>query len=208
MSTILSKSGLVSLRGPLVTFGALVAAGVAIAASSYFYLEFEKRDDRISEKRLAQAKSRLETARKEQEDMRTSAETFRILLDRGVLNEERRIDLIEMVDRLKAQYHIATLDYEVAPQRPVQLPGSRTFKAIEVLASRVKFRVQALHDGDLLGFIDELARDPRSFFNLERCLIARVESGAQGPLQPRVEAECSLEWITVRDKRVAKVKGS
>jgi hypothetical protein len=207
MSTVLSKAGLVSLRGPILSFGAMIAAAAAIAASGYFYLQFEKRDDRSSEKSLVQAKARLEAARKEQEDMRTSAETFRILRDRGVLNEELRIDLIEMVDRLKAEYHIAELDYEVSPQRPVQLPGNRAFKAIEVLASRVKFRVQAVHDGDLLGFIDELARHPRSFFNLERCLIKRVEAGALGPLQPRVEAECSLEWITVRDKRIAKAKG-
>ena len=208
MSIILSKPGLVSLRGALITFAAMIAAAAAIAVSSYLYLEYERRDDRTSQKRLAQAKARLEVARKEQDDMRTSSETFRILLDRGVLNEERRIDLIEMVDRLKTDHHISALDYEVTPQRPLQLPGNRAFKAIEVLASRVKFRIQAPHDGDLLGFIDELARYPRSFFNLERCNITRIESASQGPLQPRLEADCSLEWITVRDKRVVKAKGS
>ena len=206
MSVLFSKAGLTALRGPLITFGAMITAAAAIAISSYMYLEFERRDDRSMEQRLAQAKARLETARKEQEDMRTSAETFRVLLDRGVLTEERRIDLIEMVDRLKAEYHLTSLDYEVLPQRPLLLPGARAFKAIDVLATRVKFRLQAPHDGDLLGFIDSLSKHPRSFFNLERCVLQRVEAGTQSGVQARVEAECWLEWITVRDKRVVKPK--
>jgi hypothetical protein len=207
VNVMFSRIGLKALRAPLVTFVSFLAASVVIVAASHYYLEFERRDDKSSEGRMRTARARLDAIRKEREDMRTSAETFRELLDRGMLNEEKRLDLLEMVDRLKTEYHIVSLDYEVLPQRALQLPGGRAFHAIEVFSSRVRLKVQALHDGDLLGFIDGLVKQQRSFFNLDRCVVQRMESGASG-LYPRVEADCAMEWITVRDKRMAKAKGA
>ena len=153
------------------------------------------------------ARVKLDAIRKEREDMRTSAETFRELLDRGMLGEEKRLDLLEMVERLKTEHHVVSLDYEVSPQRALQLPGGRAFNAIEVFASRVRLKVQALHDGDLLGFIDALVKQQRSFFTFDRCVVQRLEAGV-GTARPGVEAECTLEWITVRDKRLGKAKGA
>lgn len=207
MNVLFTRSGLAALRAPLITFGGLLLASVAIVAGSQYYLDFEKRDDKTSEGRLRAAQARLDAIRKEREDLRTSSETFRELLARGMLNEEKRIDLLEMVDRLKAEHHVVSLDYDVSPQRALQLPGGRAFNAIDVSASRVKLKVQALHDGDLLGFLDGLTKQQQSFFNLDRCVVQRLDGGA-GKLIASVEAECSLEWITVRDKRMAKVKGA
>jgi hypothetical protein len=204
---LFSRAGLRALRTPLVTFVTFLLASVALVAASHYYLEFEMRDDKSTEGRMRAAKARLDAIRKEREDMRTSAETFRELLDRGMLNEEKRLDLLEMVDRLKADHHVVSLEYEVSPQRALQLPGGRAFNAIEVFSSRVKLKVQSLHDGDLLGFIDGLVRQQRTFFILDKCVVQRMESGS-GAVSARVEADCSLEWITVRDKRMLKAKGA
>jgi len=207
VKVLFTAAGLKALRTPLATFVGFLAASVTVVALSHYYLDYERRDDKTSDGRMRAAQARLDAVRKEREDMRNSAATFRELLDRGVLNEEKRLDLLEMVDRLKAAHHIVALDYEVAPQRTLQLPGGRAFSAIDVYSSRVRLKVQALHDGDLLGFLDGLIKQQRSFFNLDRCTVQRLESGS-GKLSPSVEADCSMELITVRDKRVAKQKGA
>ena len=207
MSAVFSRAGLKELRAPMITFASILVASIAIVSGSNYYLEYEKRDDKTSEGRMRAAQAKLDAIRKEREDMRTSSETFRELLARGMLNEEKRLDLIEMVDRLKSEHRVVSLDYEVSPQRALQLPGGRAFNAIEVSASRVKFKVQTLHDGDLLGFLDGLIKQQQSFFNLDRCTVQRLDSGAT-KLSPGVEAECTMEWITVRDKRMAKAKGA
>jgi len=85
---------------------------------------------------------------------------------------------------------------------PLQFAGGRYFASIDVLASRVKLRARALHEGDLLGFIDDLTRTPQGFYPVDKCIIRRVEAPAD-TIQPRVEAECTLEWITLREKRGA-----
>jgi hypothetical protein len=203
---VFSRAGALALRAPLITFFVTLVASAAIVAGSHYYNEFEKRDDKSSQARLREAQMKLDAIRKEREDMRTSSETFRGLLERGMLNEEKRLDLLEMVDRLKAEHHIVSLEYEVLPQRAMQLRGGRTFSAIEVYASRVRLRVLARHDANLLGFIDGLVTQKRSFFNLERCVVQRLDPGATRAAG--VEADCALEWITVRDKRVAPPKGA
>jgi hypothetical protein len=125
---------------------------------------------------------------------------FSTLVDRGMLQGERRLDLVELVNTLRARHQLAALDYDIAPQRPLTLAGGRGFGSIDVLASRVKLRARALHEGDVLAFIDDLTSTPQGFYPVDRCVMRRVEAPAD-TIQPRVEGECTLEWITLREKR-------
>jgi hypothetical protein len=77
------------------------------------------------------------------------------------------------------------------------------FASVDVLASRVKLKARALHEGDLIGFVDGLARTAQGFYPVDRCLVRRMEAPAE-TLQPRVEAECTLEWITLKEKRAGR----
>ena len=72
---------------------------------------------------------------------------------------------------------------------------------MDVLASRVKLRARALHEGDIIGFIDALTRNPQGFYPVDRCTMRRVEVTDPESIQPRVEADCTLEWITLKEKR-------
>src|SRR5204863_3121905 len=120
--------------------------------------------------------------------------------ERGLLQGERRLDLVELVNSLRSKHQLAALDYEIAAQRPLQLAGGRGFGSIDVLASRVKLRARALHEGDLLGFIDDLTQTPQGFYPVDKCVIRRVEAAAD-TLQPRVEPERTRQCVTLREKR-------
>ena len=197
---VFSKPGLVFLRAPIVFLVLALAAGAAIVAGSKWYAEKEKRESADSGRRLQEARARVDSARRERDNLVQSAEVFRTLMDRGLLQGERRLDLVELVNSLRARHQLAALDYEIAPQRPLQLAGGRGFGSIDVLASRVKLRARALHEGDLLGFVEDLTQTPQGFYPIDRCTIRRIEAAADS-IQPRVESECTLEWITLREKR-------
>jgi hypothetical protein len=200
MSQVFSRPGLVALRVPIAILVAAIAAGAGIVVGSKWYAEKERRTSADSGERLQQARSRLETARRERDNLVQSAEVFRTLFERGLLQGERRLDLVELVNSLRARHQLAALDYEIAPQRTLQLPGGRGFGSIDVLASRVKLRARALHEGDLLAFIDELTQTPQGFYPVDKCTIRRIEAPPDS-IQPRIESECTLEWITLREKR-------
>ena len=201
MKQILTREGFRSLRAAWILLALSIVAGAAIVAGSIWFHQRELSDNAASGKRLQEARARLAGARRERDSLHESAEVFRALVDRGLLQSEHRLDLVELVNGLRARHQLLALDYEIAPQRPLQLAGSRVFASVDVLASRVKLKARALHEGDVLGFIDALAKTPLGFYPVDRCVMRRVEAPNPESIQPRIEADCALEWITLREKR-------
>ena len=199
MSAVFSREGGRALAASWVLLAAALAVGAAVVMGSNWYVARERRVNASDERRLQEARSRLEAARRERDSLQESSDVFRTLVDRGLLQTERRLELVELVNTLHARHNLYNLEYEVAPQRPLQIGGGRVFNAIDVLASRVKLRLRALHEGDVIAFVDELSRSRQGFYPVDRCVLKRIEAGTE--LQPRIEAECWLEWITLKDKR-------
>ena len=202
MSQVFTPEGRRRLRASWLLVGAALVAGVVIIAGTQGLLQRELSDGVASSRRLSEARSRVESARRERDNFQESADVFAKLTQRGLLKPESRLDLVERVNALRARHKLAALDYEIAPQRPLTLAGGQAFGAIDVLASRVKVHARALHEGDAIAFVDEISRNPQGIHPVDRCLFRRIElpSGAES-LAPRIEVDCSLEWITVREKR-------
>lgn len=200
MSQVLSRDGFRELAPAWALLAGAVVLGVAIVGGSHWYLERERRESLNAGQRMQEARSRVDAARRERENLQASADTFRTLVDRGLLGAEKRLDMVELVNALRTRHQLAALDYEIGPQRALNLGGNRTYPSMDVLASRVKMKARALHEGDLLGFIEELGTSRQGFYPIDRCVLRRVDGSPDG-LRPRVEAECALEWITLREKR-------
>jgi hypothetical protein len=201
VNAVFTQEGFKRLRFAWLILAVSIVAAVASAWGSRLYLESEKRDGVSSKRQLAEAQARVDAAKREREDLKDSAVLFQDLVDRGILREESRLDFFERLESLKAKHRIMDLEFEIAPQRTLPLPGGRVFNAVDVLGSRVKIRVQALHEGDALAFLEDLARPPKGFNPISRCALRKLEAGAASAPIARVEAECSLEWISLKDKR-------
>lgn len=201
MNFAFTKDGFRSLRLAWALLGVAVAAAAGIAWGSLAYLQKEKRDELASQRQLGEMRAKVEAARRERDDLRNSSAVFADLVNRGILKEESRLDLIERLDALKAKHRLMDLEYEIQPQRPLPLLGGRVFNAVDVLGSRVRIKVQALHEGEALAFIEDLVRPPTGFNPASRCTLARMMPGAPDMATARVEANCTLEWISLRDKR-------
>jgi len=199
MSQVFSAAGVRELGFAWGLLAVSIVAAAGIVAGSHWYAEKEKRDSADSARRLREAAARAESARRERDNLQQSADVFRTLVDRGMLQNESRLDVVELVNTLRVRYQLV-LDYEIAPQRPLALPGGRVFPSIDVLASRVKVKARALHEGDMLGFIDALETTSRGFYPIDHCTMRRIDVPDPESLQPRVEADCTLEWITLKDK--------
>lgn len=201
MKQVFSRQGLRALQTPWLLFFTAIVAGVAIVIGSQWFLDRERREATSSGARMKEARVRLEGARRERDSLQESADVFRTLVERGMLQGERRLDLVELVNALRARHQLIGLDYEIAPQRPLKLAGGRVFAAVEVLSSRVKLKIRALHEGDVLDFMESLSQSRQGFYPVDRCMMRRVEVPAPDAIATRVEADCALEWITLKDKR-------
>lgn len=207
MNQVFSPEGWRALAGSWVILCISIVAGAGIVLGSEWYRDRERRETAAAAQRLAQARTRLDSARRERDSLEESADVFRTLVERGLLQNERRLDLVEMVNDLRARHRLFSLDYEVLPQRTLALAGGKSYASVDVLASRVRLKARALHEGDLLGFIDGIADSRLGFYTVDRCKLKRIEAVNPDALTPRVEAECSLEWITLREKNAANRPG-
>jgi hypothetical protein len=204
MNPVFSKAGLRELAVSWAVLAASVIGGVALVAGSHWLLERERRESSNFGRSVAEAHARLDSARRERDSLQQSAEVFRTLVDRGLLQGEQRLDLVELVNTLRARHQLYALDYEIAPQRALTLAGGRVYPSVEVLASRVKLKMRALHEGDVLAFMESLAESHRGFYPVDRCAMKRLEVVDAEALGARVEADCSLEWITLKEKRASR----
>ena len=196
---IFSREGFKLLRTASAL--ALLSIGVAafLIASSHYYRQAEMKNDKQSQRVLQDLRARLDTLRREREDLRNSADVYKSLAARGVFVPEQRLDLVEALAELKNRHKLVSLEYEVLPQRALRMASGITFPGVDVRGSRIKLKVRAHHDGDLVAFLDEFPRMQRGFFPIDRCAIKRATDSAAGAAG--LEAECYLDWVTLVDKR-------
>lgn len=208
------NSAFAALRLAVAVFIAGLAIAGILVGFTYWYWENEKKNDRQSERALGDMRTRLAVAQRERDDLRNSSDTYKALLARGVFVAERRLDFVEAMQVLSRRHQLLGLEYELSPQRPLRLAGDTATPAIEVRASRIAMRVRALHDGDLVAFLDEFPRLQRGLFPMDRCTIKRPAAAeAPGTASAAVnetettavpisgiEAQCTLEWITLVDR--------
>src|SRR5204863_1395133 len=99
-----------------ILLGLSVLATVAVGIGGRWVTDRDQREARLTEQRVREARTRLDGARRERDNLTESAEVFRALVERGILQEERRLELIELVSELRRRYNLLGLDYEIAPQ--------------------------------------------------------------------------------------------
>lgn len=213
MSVVFSRDGFRALRWVygVALLGIVVAVGLVLG--SYWYWQFEIRNDAQSLRAQREVTSRVDNARRELNDLRESAQNYQRLTAGGMFVPEARLDLVEAMEALKKRHQLLSMRYTVRPQRPLSIANA-SYPAVDVLASRVELTVRATHDGDLVAFLDEFPRLNRGFFPLDRCVMKRLDRRSAGTAETaaattegsadsraKVEAVCALEWITLRDKR-------
>jgi hypothetical protein len=202
MTPLLAAEGRRKLRGGALILASCIAISAAVVAASHWFLGKERHDVRATATLLSEARVRVERIRRERESLDQSSEVFNVMRER-LMQPESRLDLVELMNGLRTRHAILALDYEISPQRPLAVSGTEPFSAVDILASRVTLKLRTLHEGDALAFIDALGASRQGFYPVDRCVMRRLEVASPDAMQPRVEADCTLEWITMKEKRVA-----
>ena len=201
MNGQVQKSSVTLLGWPIAASLLALAVAAVFILGSLYYLDVQKRSDALSKRGLQAAQQRVANANQEADDLRTSVDVFKQLTAQGVFNTESRLDWIELFKRLKIKHRLIALGYELAPQRQLQLPGGRVFPSIDLLGSRIKLKLLAYHDGDLIGFLEEFSQLKNGFYPIDRCSIRRISDAMNESGVAHLEAECLLDWVTLKDKR-------
>lgn len=168
-----------------------------------------KKSSEKSFKTATTARSEIQTklarAREEQAELHDKINRFQALKTRGYIGAEQRLDWIEAIARIKAARRIFKLEYEFAPQRPVDaaiLPGGANAGGFEIMSSPMRLQAHLLHEGELLALLDDIRNSVQALIQVRSCSMERITPAtASRTSSAQLKAECALEWITLKEAK-------
>lgn len=203
MATAFSRDDLKRIGPSLAAAVLMIAAGAGIVYISAQQLQAEKKSHAAAQARRAEQQSLLARVRDEEQEIKHKIGRYNALARRGILGEEQRLDWIERVRRVRAERRLFEIEYEIAPQQAIDdtiLPAATG--RYEFRSSGMRMKLPLLHEYDLLNFLDALGAAAPAFVRARDCTLVRVPKDPEhksGP-PPQLAAECSIDWITIRDK--------
>lgn len=185
------------VRGALLTLGGVLLLALAIIGLSLQDQFAAHRAQHEATQQRDENRAKLAHAAQEAEELRAKISHYLGLVERGVVGPERRLDWIETISRVRRERQLSDLDYEIAPQREVErslLPGGAQVGGLRFMASTVRLHGGLLHEGDLVGLLDDLRHQVPAHTLLRGCQILRAPAGGAQALR----IECELDWITLQ----------
>jgi hypothetical protein len=185
---------------PALALALLVAAGAALVWTMDRLLTQEKRQLAQARAERAQARERLSRISEEEREVSDKIEIYRRLKDLNVIGEERRLEWVDAMSRIRTERELLDLRYQVERQRLLSsVPGKPA--SVDFYASTMKVDLGLLHEGDLLGFLADLRASGNAYYSVQRCTINRTGQAAAGAVMaPRLRANCNIDLITIVDR--------
>jgi hypothetical protein len=187
-------SDLPRLRASLAAMLLMLALGVAAAVYAR---------GRVAEARTALAAAqaarneidgKLRQVKSEEDEIRWKAAVFDRLAARGVIGEEERLEWIELINEIRDRCRLPEVHYEFAPRRALDGAG-----ASGLYASAMKLRARLLHEEDLIRLLGDLRERAPALIQVKRCELSRLPAADAGnPLRGLLQADCLIDWITLR----------
>lgn len=193
------------LRVPLIIAAVLVAIGGGTVAAMYKWTERAKYDNVAAQMGRTDSGGRLERATEEEKEIRLNILQYRTLAEKGIIGDESRLDWIERLAAIKASRKLFDIHYEISEQKPAENSTS----GAEIMMSKMVITLPLLHEEDLFNLLGDLRATPRGYFQVRRCSLTRATAPTdRKTLAPMLNANCELDFYTIREHSLAKVAGS
>lgn len=182
----------------------LLLAACLLSAAAVIYVQRlsqqAQQDLRQAQAQQSETSARLARAHDDEREIRAKIARYQQIIDQGRTLPERRLEWVETLRNIKTSRRLLSLDYEIAPQRPLDekrlASGGYNF-----LVSPMKLEMLLLHENDLLGLLDDLQAQVQALVSVRRCQIERLSADqAQQHNNANLKASCDIDWITLQEK--------
>jgi hypothetical protein len=187
-----------ALKQPLLILVAVIAVGAGLLYWTNLTLTHAQRDLAQQEAQLREARGQLQKAGDEKAIVERYLESYSYLQKVGFIGEEQRINWLDGLRLTNQQAQLFGIDYQISAQQPYPYAAELDPGQLKLYQSVMKINLRLLHEGDLLRFLNTLARQGAGVFSIDQCNMDRIATPETTRYQPNLSATCTLSWITVR----------
>jgi len=197
-----STKDLPRTRGLLIISVLTLVLGAIIAYVSNVVLIEAQQSKITADREWSEAHRKLERTKSEKEDLQGYYHQYQNLVEQNVIGQERRLDWIEAIEKIRNKLNIFSVKYKLEPQETLNFETVTTSNSFDLHRSNMTLDFSLLHEGQLLNFLDTLSNEAKGMYLLESCTITRNDFVRQLRFIPNLQAKCTLGWITLNEKIV------
>lgn len=192
-----ARSDIPHLRPQLLVALLATLAGLALLAVAAHFHGKASAKLLAAEMEDASLRQRIDHFAKEEAELRDELRQYEAWGQRGILGDEQRAKWATALLEIRRRRHLVALHYEFAPQQALDLPLPMPIGTpFQFVSSPVQLTATAVHDGDLIGLLDDLGTEVPAFVRPRRCVVEHKHSDASGPGHLLL-LDCQMDWITV-----------
>lgn len=203
-----SKSDFSLMRWSIL---AIVASLLASATALYIsgeYAQKTQKDLRTAQSQLNDARNRLNTAIEDQKNMAIYADEYGALLEQKTIGDDRRLDWMEGLEKIRQQNLVIDFRYNIGPQKIYAPQPAIDGGNYEMHYSEMKLQLDLLHEGQLLDFFNALRKQIKGNYQIEGCTLERAAASDRddtaATVATHVKAECNGGWVTLKNRNAPK----
>ena len=197
-----STKDLPRTRGLLIISVLILVLGAIIAYVSNGVLIEAQQSKITADREWSEAHRKLERTKSEKEDLQGYYHQYQNLVEQNVIGQERRLDWIEAIEKIRNKLNIFSVKYKLEPQETLNFETVTTSNSFDLHRSNMTLDFSLLHEGQLLNFLDTLSKEAKGMYLLESCTLTRNDFVRQLRFIPNLQAKCTLGWITLNEKIV------
>jgi len=197
-----STKDLPRTRGLLIISVLTLVLGAIIAYVSIGVLIEAQQSKITADREWSEAHRKLERTKSEKEDLQGYYHQYQNLVEQNVIGQERRLDWIEAIEKIRNKLNIFSVKYKLEPQETLNFETVTTSNSFDLHRSNMTLDFSLLHEGQLLNFLDTLSKEAKGMYLLESCTLTRNDFVRQLRFIPNLQAKCTLGWITLNEKIV------
>lgn len=184
---------------PAIACALLIGAGVALVGFVDARGAVARQELMAAKAHHAEARERLLRIADEEREVNEKLAVYRRLQALHIIGPERRLEWADTMSRIRTSRELLDLRYRVDRQEPLAtVPGKPA--NVEFYSSTMTVDLALLHEGDLLGFLDDLRDSGNAYYSVRSCTITRTGQVPTGTsIVARLQAQCVIDLITILD---------
>lgn len=187
------------LRGALMVFGIVVAIGAILVGATNYRVHLLADENKSYQAALNQIRDRYNTAVQERQLIERYLPEYRKLEKVGFVGDENRLDWIDLLRQLAVRHRVLGLAYDVQPRNAIVPPSTLNVGEFQLQGSEMQLRLSVLHEGNMLGLLQDLSTQNAGIFSLHSCSIERTQRDiAISSQTANLTAICTLVWHTIQ----------